>query len=846
MRFLIAFFLLCSVVNAQAQRIKDPELKAKVTQIFKTNCLECHGADFPQAELNLTDLDLVITDTHDSSKPYWVDATKPDQSRLYVAIATNQMPRGTDAKPLTAEDKALVLKWIQDETATDAEPVRPFVSESDVKFAVYNDLRSVPLAKVKGRRYFSLANLHNNSDVKEIDLETARQAISKLINSLSWELKIVKPVAIDSPRNIIYRIDLADYSWSPGKWETLISKYPYALFNNSVDEVNIANATGTRLPIIRGDWFIYFAARPPLYHELADIPDTIQKLEKTLKVDVKKNYLDGKVKRSGFRGGLNNPSGSGVSDHNRLIEVHTFDYGQYWKSFDFSSSVGIQDLFNLPLGPVDAIEDAGHFVFKEAGGEMIFNLPNGLQAYQLIDEKGKRIDSGPTNVVRDTSGRAVVNGVSCMGCHQSGMIRHQDEVRSYVEASPERFGPQIQNIRELYVLEDEMVKEFGKGEVRFKQALNDAGVTVNKEPVRWVTENFENPVDENKAASEVGLPLEEFKAKLNNTGSLQAFKKILEKGINRDGFIAIFCQITKDLDLGGTRCGELNIPRIGTLTLADGIYEGEIVDGKRHGQGKMTYSDNDRIYTGSWLFDKREGKGKTTFKDGTFHDGNYLNDIRNGKGILKEAYGTYDGDFKDGAVHGDVHATYSNGDEYRGQYEFAQRSGSGIYKFKDGKIYDGMWKNNKYEGKGKLTIPDGRLFEGDFKENELNGQGKFTGTDGSTYNGLWQNGKRHGEGTAFYADEGNKYFGNHVLGFRQEFGVMIFKEGHRYDGQWKAGQMEGEGKYEFAFGDWYKGKFVNNNFHGSSVYYTKEDNKERFGLWNDGVFVKWCRKACKE
>src|SRR5262249_28963206 len=140
------------------------------------------------------------------------------------------------------------------------------------------------------------------------------------------------------------------------------------------------------------------------------------------------------VVRAGF-------NGSGVANNNRLIERHEASYGAYWKSYDFAPLDGpdrdFRDLFQHPLGPAPAPN-----AFRHAGGEIIFNLPNGLQGYMLVDADGKRIDKAPTNVVKDVKQRdgAVVTGVSCMSCHVKGMIAKDDQIRPSVEKNPRAFG----------------------------------------------------------------------------------------------------------------------------------------------------------------------------------------------------------------------------------------------------------------------------------------------------------------------------------------------------------------------------------------------------------------------
>ena len=121
-------------------------------------------------------------------------------------------------------------------------------------------------------------------------------------------------------------------------------------------------------------------------------------------MDVAADFLGDQLARAGF-------AGSGVSSQNRLVERHPALYGAYWKSYDFSKNDGTANLFRFPLGPVFAGNPFPDQAFEHAGGEIIFNLPNGLQGYLLVDAKGKRIDAGPIEVVSDalkTSGTAAI------------------------------------------------------------------------------------------------------------------------------------------------------------------------------------------------------------------------------------------------------------------------------------------------------------------------------------------------------------------------------------------------------------------------------------------------------
>ena len=132
-----------------------------------------------------------------------------------------------------------------------------------------------------------------------------------------------------------------------------------------------------KLPRVRADWFVATASRPPFYHDLLQLPSTDRALERQLQVDAVADVQDDNMQRSGF-------NDSGVSKNNRILERHDAAYGAFWRSYDFASNTGRQNLFEHPLGP-----NAGATSFQPAGGEMIFHLPNGLQAYMLVDAKGR-------------------------------------------------------------------------------------------------------------------------------------------------------------------------------------------------------------------------------------------------------------------------------------------------------------------------------------------------------------------------------------------------------------------------------------------------------------------------
>ena len=220
-------------------------------------------------------------------------------------------------------------------------------------------------------------------------------------------------------------------------------EYPYHIAFDAPEQSALKEQLGrlqremkSDIPSVHVDWFVAQASLPPLYHDLLSLPLTDRELETRLEVDVIQNLRNAPGVRV-WRAGTNN---SGVSNNNRVIERHTSRYGAYWKSYDFAGSVGTQNIFTHPLS------------FTHDGGEVIFNLPNGLQAYYVTNASGFRLDDAPISIVSNpaASDPTVRNGLSCFGCHTEGMKTFEDEVRVVIESNATPAYDKEQALR-LYV-----------------------------------------------------------------------------------------------------------------------------------------------------------------------------------------------------------------------------------------------------------------------------------------------------------------------------------------------------------------------------------------------------------
>ena len=144
--------------------------------------------------------------------------------------------------------------------------------------------------------------------------------------------------------------------------------------------------------------------------------------------------------------------------------------------------------------------------------------------------------------------------------------------------------------------------------------------------------------------------------------------------------------------------GRSEIP-VETIQYSDGcIYTGEVVNGKRHGKGRITWPSGD-IYEGDWKDDKCTGKGKYTWPNGDVYEGDFVADKFTGKGKKVWANGDiYEGDWKGDKRTGKGKYTWPNGNVYEGDWRDDKRTGTGTYTYADGRIKSGRWKDGKFLG----------------------------------------------------------------------------------------------------------------------------------------------------
>jgi len=551
------------------------ELDRRVQEILQQKCVMCHDSQKASAGGgvdNLLKLDELASG--------YGDPAQPDKSSLYLLISGNnpRMPKrrmnNIDWKgPLSSEDRDTILQWLRrggpDKSYLGTNTVaRRLIPEQERIEWIARDLKPSSKSARKSSRYLTLTNWHNHRELSDDDLEQFRIGVVKLLNSVSRNPQVLgldtskaarRVVAVD-PDRTIFRFDLDDLGWTNTEWDKIARHDPYGLAVQGEVGRTIATATSSELPFLRADWFVFAVSQPPLYHDLVGIPATLAELEKGLGLDRLAAIREKRVRRAGF-------DHSRVSVNNRLLERIPLPSrnGGYHLSYDFATNTDEQNLKENPLGPVDAI--ATKFAFRHDGGEVIFTLPNGFQAYVLVTGAGLRIDTAPQPIVSDNTmpGGVIINGISCISCHYEGMKPERgdirldilDEVRPAAEQNFRRFSEADRRlIAEIYPSAATFKGLLEQDRTRFLTAMADARLEQrgSDEPVRLLFDHFTRNLTLETVAADFGLAPDECRDKLRLEGETRQLLARLEQGgLKRQLYLTEFHTMARLIGAGDPR-----------------------------------------------------------------------------------------------------------------------------------------------------------------------------------------------------------------------------------------------------------------------------------------------------
>lgn len=496
------------VVTATTQDAASA-LAAEAKQILRDRCHDCHGGSSTQA-------DLVILDMESLAATGAVVAGDAAHSSAFDRVTTDDdslvMPKAPLAR-LTYREIDLLRRWIEGGAAPFPTDVPPAVAEGgdaeveSILGTILAHVERLPPADRPFVRYFSLVHMVAEGTTPD-NLSIHRDALAKAVNHLSRRPGLVQPEIIDRATGALLAIDIRDLGWDATPfassreatadlpkvdlWDLALLDYPYGTvmpggetFDRLAEAYLLPAGLIRPVPFLRADWFMSVVTQPPLYEDFLRLPRSVAEVERTLGV-----ASSGRGKRGGV-------TISGVSRNNRVVERHETAGGAFWRSIDFQSSTGRENMFRDPVH------------LEGSGGEFIFTLPNGLQGYFLADARGERLAEAPTSIVTDAfaADRVVRNGLACMRCHDQGMKRFTDMIRPALERLGASTAFDVAEALALYPPKDEMDRLLDDDSARFRGAMARLlGREERQESLAVVARRYlEEPVSLGRATAEAGL-----------------------------------------------------------------------------------------------------------------------------------------------------------------------------------------------------------------------------------------------------------------------------------------------------------------------------------------------------
>lgn len=176
-----------------------------------------------------------------------------------------------------------------------------------------------------------------------------------------------------------------------------------------------------------------------------------------------------------------------------------------------------------------------------------------------------------------------------------------------------------------------------------------------------------------------------------------------------------------------------------------------LLQANKRGPHKTVFFPDGQRYQGEWLNNLRHGKGSQFYKNGSKYEGNWKEGMRHGLGILwncdsKRFRVKYSGEWRDDIPHGMGTHYDEHGNVYEGNWVTGQRSGLGKMTYESGSvdipsdIYEGEWQSDTRHGRGTMTYAQQNVYEGHWENNVRKGTGSmFFVSKGTRFDGIWFN-----------------------------------------------------------------------------------------------------------
>jgi hypothetical protein len=293
---------------------------------------------------------------------------------------------------------------------------------TEARAAVEDLILRVPPPDRPFIRYLSFYNYPIQNRIRYRRRKTTRF----VLNSLSlrpdpiFSYEVPPHPVMEAITGTLVRIDIRDYKWDPARWEALAKKEPY-FSGKVVDHLSwyaLNQATLSSAAIMRADWFVFTVMRDPDYSAFFGLPNTLPELKALFAIDPKTAESFGLDTRGAVINSLPGLNGRQIIRTQGAI-------GYFWETLDILRNSDNKAVLDRPFG-----------VHKD-GGEAIWKLPNGLQAYYLVNAADNRVNEVPPGIAVDYvtlfKEKTIKNAASCIRCHAFGINTFRSDTTELIK-----------------------------------------------------------------------------------------------------------------------------------------------------------------------------------------------------------------------------------------------------------------------------------------------------------------------------------------------------------------------------------------------------------------------------
>ena len=256
-------------------------------------------------------------------------------------------------------------------------------------------------------------------------------------------------------------------------------------------------------------------------------------------------------------------------------------------------------------------------------------------------------------------------------------------------------------------------------------------------------------------------------------------------------------------------------------------FLGQFKNNKKNGKGTLYYSNHEIKYEGNFVDDKFEGRGKMFFENGEYYIGEFKDNKMHGKGKLyyKNKKIKYKGIFTNGKYEKNYKSIilyfliaimiliisivafyiYSNENKNENNQKII---------LNDSNYYIGEIKNGKPNGKGKVYNKNNVLiYEGDFINGIKEGIGNMNLGDDKYYYGYFKNEKFNGKGILYKKLNETVYVDQPI-----EKEIFCIENEKRMKKKFNNITIINGGKFKkYDIMKIYEGEFINGEFNGIGI-----------------------------